>query len=72
MMENLWLEANSLGIDFQIISALASGPVEKEVKRILAVPEHLKIAFTVRLGLCGCSAAALFEGAPGYRRFQPP
>jgi len=50
MMENLWLVANSLGIDFQIISALASGPVEKEVKRILAVPEHLKIAFTVRLG----------------------
>jgi nitroreductase len=50
MMENLWLAANSLGIDFQIISALASGTVEKEVKRILAVPEHLKIAFTVRLG----------------------
>lgn len=50
MMENLWLVANSLDIDFQIISALASGPVEKEVKRILAVPEHLIIAFTVRLG----------------------
>lgn len=50
MMENLWLMANSLGIDFQIISALASGPVEKEVRRILAVPQHLKIAFTVRLG----------------------
>ncbi|MGD0005370.1 MAG: nitroreductase family protein [Anaerolineaceae bacterium] len=50
MMENLWLAANSLGVDFQIISALASGTVEKEVKRILAVPEHLKIAFTVRLG----------------------
>ena len=50
MMENLWLAANSLDIGFQIISALASGPVEKEVKRILAVPEHLKIAFTVRLG----------------------
>ncbi|MGA2821229.1 MAG: nitroreductase family protein [Anaerolineales bacterium] len=50
MMENLWLVANSLDIDFQIVSALASGLVEKEVKRILAVPEHLKIAFTVRLG----------------------
>jgi nitroreductase len=50
MMENLWLTANSLGIDFQIISSLASGTVEKEVKRILAIPEHLKIAFTVRLG----------------------
>jgi nitroreductase len=50
IMENLWLMANSLGINFQIISALASGSVEKEVKRILTVPEHLKIAFTVRLG----------------------
>jgi nitroreductase len=50
MMENLWLMANSLGIDFHIVSSLASGPVEKEVKRILAVPEHLRIAFSVRLG----------------------
>ena len=50
MMENLWLESNSLGIDFQIISALASGQVGKEVKRILAIPENLKIAFTARLG----------------------
>jgi nitroreductase len=50
MMENLWLMANSLGIDFHIVSSLGSGPVEKEVKRILAVPENLKIAFTVRLG----------------------
>jgi len=50
MMENLWLQANSLGIDFQIISALASGPVGKEVKRIVGIPENLKIAFTVRLG----------------------
>jgi len=50
MMENLWLMASSLGVDFQIISALASGLVEKQVKRILAVPEHLKIAFTIRLG----------------------
>ena len=50
MMENLWLEANSLDIDFHIVSSLGSGPVEKEVKRILAVPENLKIAFTVRLG----------------------
>jgi len=50
MMQNLWLESNSLGIDFQIISAIAGGPVGIEVKRILAVPENLKIAFTARLG----------------------
>ena len=50
MMENLWLEANSLDIDFHIVCYLGSGPVEKEVKRIQAVPENLKIAFTIRLG----------------------
>ena len=50
MMENLWLMATSLGIDFHIVSGLGNGPVEKEVKRILAVPEPLKIAFSVRLG----------------------
>jgi nitroreductase len=64
MMENLWLEAYSLGIDFQIISALASGPVGKEVRRILAVPEHLKIAFTVRLGY----AAGVPAGSLRVRR----
>jgi nitroreductase len=50
MMENLWLEANSLGIAFQIVSALAGGPVEKEVRRVLAIPDHLVIAFGARLG----------------------
>ena len=38
MMENLWLEASSLGIDFQIISGLSSGPTGAEVRRILAIP----------------------------------
>lgn len=50
MMENLWLMANSLGIDFHIASSLGSGPVELEVKRILDIPAHLKIAFSARLG----------------------
>lgn len=63
MMENLWLAANSLGIDFHIVSSLASGPVEKEVKRILAVPKHLKIAFTVRLGYAA-------EALPRYLRVR--
>jgi len=27
MIENLWLTANSLGIEFQIVSGLANGPV---------------------------------------------
>jgi len=50
MMENLWLEATALGIDFHIVSSLANATVEQEVKRMLVIPQELKIAFTVRLG----------------------
>ncbi len=50
VMENMWLVANSLGIGFHIMSVLGADPVEKEVKRILNIPKHLKIAFACRLG----------------------
>jgi nitroreductase len=50
MMENLWLVAESLGIGVQILSALAADPVANEVQRILEIPEHIKIAFAIRLG----------------------
>ncbi len=50
LMENMWLMAQALGIGFQIMSALGAGPVEQEVKHLLGIPEHLKIAFTARLG----------------------
>ena len=55
MTENLWLAASSLGIDFHIVSSLAGGPTEEEVKRILAVPAHLRIVFGIRLGYAGTS-----------------
>ena len=50
VMENLWLMASSLGIACQIQSALAAAPVEAGLKRVLGVPEHLRIAYAVRLG----------------------
>jgi len=50
IMENMWLMAQSLGIGFQIVSALGAGSVEEEVRRILNIPKPLKIAFAVRLG----------------------
>ena len=50
LMENMWLSANSLGISFHIVSSLSSGPVEKEVKSLLNIPENLNIAFSCRLG----------------------
>src|SRR5271157_6570066 len=49
-MENMWLMAQSLGISVQILSVFSGESVEKEVKRILEVPEHMKIAFAIRLG----------------------
>jgi nitroreductase len=50
VMENMWLMAQSLGIGFQVMSVLSADSVEKEVKSILNIPEHLKIAFAFRLG----------------------
>ncbi len=50
VLENMWLMAHSLGISFQVMSILAVEPTEKEVRRILNVPGHLKIAFAFRLG----------------------
>ncbi|MGA2112997.1 MAG: nitroreductase family protein [Anaerolineales bacterium] len=50
LMENMWLVAQSLGIGCQIVSALAAGSVEKEVKSLLGIPESMRIAFTMRLG----------------------
>jgi nitroreductase len=50
LMENMWLMASSLGIGFHILSFLGSDPVEKEVKRILNIPKHFRIAYAVRMG----------------------
>jgi nitroreductase len=50
LMENIWLAAQSFGISMQILSLSATVSVEKELKQILEVPEHLKIAYTIRLG----------------------
>jgi nitroreductase len=50
VMENMWLMAQSLGIAFHIISDFGENPVEKETKRILNIPEYMRIAFGCRLG----------------------
>lgn len=57
VMENMWLMAQSLGIGFQIVSALSAGPVEEEVKSILNIPDYLKIVFAARLGYPIASSA---------------
>jgi nitroreductase len=50
VMENMWLVAQSLGVGFHVHSTMGEGHVEQEVKRILAVPERLKIGYGVLLG----------------------
>jgi len=57
VMENMWLMANSLGVSFHVVSAIGRGPVEKEIKTILNIPDHLKIPFAFRLGYPISSAA---------------
>jgi len=50
VMENMWLMAEVLGIGFQIMSVFGGDKVEPEVKKILEIPEYLKIAYAIRLG----------------------
>jgi nitroreductase len=50
VMQNMWLMANSLGLGFHVISAISAPTVETQVKKLLAIPEHLTIAFSVRIG----------------------
>jgi nitroreductase len=50
VLENVWLVAQSLGIGVHVQSLLAASHVEQEVKRILGVPQSLKVGFALRLG----------------------
>ncbi len=50
LMQNMWLVASSLGIGFHIQSALSAPHVEREVKKLVGVPEPLKIGFACRIG----------------------
>jgi len=50
LMENMWLMASSLGIGFQILSALSEGNIEKQLRKILNIPKNMKIAYSFRLG----------------------
>ena len=49
IMENMWLMAQELGISFQIMSVFGGDSVEHDVKKILEIPEYLRIAYAVRL-----------------------
>jgi nitroreductase len=44
LMQNMWIMAQSLGIGLQILSYFSAPPVETELKKLLGVPEYMKIA----------------------------
>jgi len=48
VMENIWLTAQSLGISMHIMSAF--GGVQKELKKILNIPEYMEFGFACKLG----------------------
>jgi nitroreductase len=50
VMENMWLMAQHLGIGVRILSQFSHPGTEEEVKRALDIPDHIRIAFGLRLG----------------------
>jgi nitroreductase len=50
VLENMWLMSESLGIGFHVLTVFGDGPVEKQVKSVLKVPEPMKVAFACSLG----------------------
>src|ERR1039458_3230702 len=68
VMQNMWLMAESLGIGFQILSAFSADRVEREVKKILEIPEAMKIGFTVRLGYAKIDDHIALKKYPSVRR----
>jgi len=45
------------------MSVLSSRPVEKEIKKFLGIPKHLKIAFALRLGYPAAAPTKTPQGA---------
>lgn len=50
VLQNIWLMAEELGLGLQVMSVFSAGHVEDELRRILSIPKHLKIAFACRIG----------------------
>jgi nitroreductase len=76
VMENMWLVAQSLDIGFHVQSVFSSERVEREVQRVLAIPEHWRVGFAVRLGYPEIPAGYLrvrrdVEGFTHRNRFTP-
>lgn len=64
VMENMWLEAASLGISARLVVAFGEPQIESEVKRVLGVPKEMRIAYGLRLGY----PAGRKDSSPRVRR----
>ena len=49
LMENMWLMADTLKVGFQIMSVF-SGPVQKDIRKILNIPDPMAVSYAIRLG----------------------
>lgn len=50
VLQNVWLRAEARWIGMQVISVFSDQHVEDELRRILSIPQYMKIAFACRLG----------------------
>ena len=50
VLENMWLEAASLGLGFQVLSAFGDNDAGTQARALLGIPERLRVALAVRLG----------------------
>jgi len=62
MMENLWLMATALGIDFHIVSSLAGGLVGDQIKHIFRNPRKFEYCLQRAPGIPVRTATTTFAG----------
>jgi nitroreductase len=50
ILENMWLIAQALKLDLQVVSSFAAPDVEPAVARVLGIPPPWRIAYALRIG----------------------
>lgn len=50
VLDSMWLAAQAVHLDVQVVSAFASEQAEPEVRRVLRVPSPWQVAFAMRFG----------------------
>lgn len=64
VLQNMWLMAAALGIGMQIVTRFDTGDAQQTLRRLLNIPDHMKIAFACRLGY------PLVKGGGDYLRVR--